>query len=144
MTNDEQALRELVTQLEDAWNAGNHAGFARPFAEDCTFIHIYGGQIDGRAAVAEGHRFIFGGIYKASRNQYTVRSVRLLRPDVAMVLVEAHLQFQENGEPREIRARPTLVVVKDEGRWVIQLFQNTRISEMPGGPPRHPETVGER
>jgi uncharacterized protein (TIGR02246 family) len=131
---DEQLLRDLARKLQDAWNAADEAGFAGPFADDCTFIHIYGGQIDGRAAVQEAHRAILGGIYKDSRNQYTVRDIRFLRPNVAMVLLEAHLRFQEGGESREILARPTLVVVKQEDRWVIQLFQNTRISEMPGPP----------
>jgi uncharacterized protein (TIGR02246 family) len=134
MTADEQALRELAQQLQNAWNAADHAGFAAPFTEDCTFIHIYGGQIDGRMAVQDAHRVIFAGMYKGSRNKLTVRKVRFLRPDVAIVLLDGHLQFQQDGKPREIMARPTLVAVKDSGRWMIHVFQNTRISEMPGGP----------
>ncbi|HZU26198.1 MAG TPA: SgcJ/EcaC family oxidoreductase [Bryobacteraceae bacterium] len=131
MHEQEQALRELVKQMEDAWNAGDAAGFAAPFTDAATFIHIYGGQIDGRPAIEQAHRFIFGGIYRDSRNQYTVRSVRFLRPDVAMVLVEARLQFRENGEAREIQARPTMIAVRNDGRWAVEAFQNTRISEMP-------------
>jgi len=135
MNADEQLLHSLTRQLQDAWNAADAAGFATHFAEDCTFIHIYGGQIDGRAAVEEAHRGIFNGIYRGSHNQYTVRGVRFVRPDVALVLIEARLQFQEQGQPREIAARPTLFAVKQAGRWVVEMFQNTRISEMPGGPP---------
>ena len=138
MTPDEQALHDLTRQMQDAWNAADAAGFVAHFVEDCTFIHIYGGQIDGRGAVEEAHRAIFNGVYRGSRNQYTVRSVRFLRPDVAIVLIEARLQFQENGQPREITARPTLIAVKQASRWMLDMFQNTRISEMPGGNPPVP------
>ena len=44
---------------------------------------------------------------------------------MAIVLVEAHLQFSEHGQAREIQARPTLIVVKEAERWEIQMFQNT-------------------
>ena len=127
MTTDEKALTNIVQHLCDSWNAGDHAGFAAPFSEDATFIYIFGGQIDGRKAIEEAHGMIFEGMYKGSRNQYTVRNIRFLRPDVAVVLVEAHLQFQEG----EIRARPTLVAVNEDGRWVLQAFQNTQITPFP-------------
>jgi len=132
MTQDEQTLHDLVKGLQDAWNAADHTGFTAPFADDAIFIHIFGGQIDGRREIEEAHRFIFNGIYKGSRNLYTVRSVRFLRPDTAVVLVEAHLRFEAEGEPREIHARPTLIATKENGRWVFQMFQNTSISKMPG------------
>jgi uncharacterized protein (TIGR02246 family) len=138
MNPDEQALRAIVTQLVDAWNAGDAAGFAAPFSDDAIFIHVYGGQLDGRAAIEGAHHRILTTFYKGSRNHYDVRSVRFPRPDVALVLLEAKLQFEEQGQPREIQARPTLVAVKDGGKWVIHAFQNTRITEMPGPPPGKP------
>jgi uncharacterized protein (TIGR02246 family) len=142
MTADEQSLHDLTREMQDAWNAADAAGFVAHFLEDCTFIHIYGGQIDGRRAVEEAHREIFNGVYKGSRNLYTVRSVRFPRPDVAIVLVEAHLRFQADGQPREIKARPTLFAVKEAGRWVLEMFQNTQISEMPGGNGPAPPRIG--
>ena len=131
MTPDEQALRNIPQRLIDAWNVYDAKAFAAPFAENAVFIHIYGGQLDGRAAIEEGHRFIFDGVYKGSTNSATVREVRFLRPDVALVLWEGHLRFQGG----DIHARPTALATKENGEWVIQAFQNTRITELPGGPP---------
>jgi len=91
-----------------------------------------GGSI-GRVAIEGAHRVIFDGIYKGSRNHSTGRGIRFPRPDVAIVLVEAHLQFSEHGQARKIHARPTLIVGKEAGRWVIEMFQNTRITEPPSG-----------
>jgi hypothetical protein len=41
------------------------------------------------------------------------------------------VQFKEGNEAREIATRPTLIVVKEEAKWQIVVFQNTRISEVP-------------
>ena len=54
-----------------------------------------------------------------------------MRPDVAIVFARAHVQWLEGNEPREIETRPTLIVVKEQARWQIVAFQNTKISEGP-------------
>jgi len=131
VTTDEQALSQIVAKLEEAWNAGDSAAFASYFTDDATFIHIFGGQLDGRTAIQAIHRQIFDTIYKGNRNHYTLQRIRFLRPDVTMVFVHAHLKFNEGGEPHEILTRPTLVVVKENGKCQAAAFQNTRISEPP-------------
>lgn len=131
MTPDERAIQDVVKQLEAAWNAYDSKSFAAPFAEDATFIQIFGGQLDGRAAVEASHRAIFDTIYKGSHASFTLRSVRFVRPDVAVVFTHAHLKFFAGGEAREIETRPTMILVKGQAKWQIVAFQNTRISEMP-------------
>lgn len=141
MTADEQAIRTMVGQLEAAWNAGDSIGFASPFTDDATFIHIFGGEIDGRVAIEAIHRQIFDTLYEGSHNSYTVLGIRFVRPDVAIAYIRAHLKFSEGGEPREIHARPTMVATKENGKWRLVAFQNTRISEMPGAA-KAPSTPG--
>jgi uncharacterized protein (TIGR02246 family) len=131
MTPDEQALHDIVKQLEAAWNESDSNGFAAPFADDATFIHIFGGQLDGRRVIEAGHRHIFDTIYKGSHVDFLVRSIRFFRADVAVVFTQGHLRFSEAGEPRSMDARPTLIVVKQQGQWQIVAFQNTKISEVP-------------
>ena len=132
MTADEQAISEIVRQLEAAWNAGDSISFASHFTDDASFIHIYRGQLDGRVAIEAAHRQIFDTIYRGSHNDYTLQGIRFIRPDVAMALVRAHLRFQAGDEAREIHARPAMVASKDNGRWRIVAFQITAVSEMPG------------
>ena len=133
MTTDEQAIHEIVKQLEAAWNTKDSEAFATPFAEDANFIHIFGGQLDGRRAIAGSHRAIFDTIYKDSHVSFSIRSIRFARADVAIVFSKAHLQVDET---REIETRPTMVVVKDRGEWSIVTFQNTKISEIPAAVPQ--------
>ena len=54
-----------------------------------------------------------------------------MRPDVAVVFAGAEVKFEENNETREMETRPTLIVVKEEAKWKIVAFQNTKISEVP-------------
>ena len=131
MTTDEQVIQGIVQQLEIAWNRYDSVSFAAAFAEDANFIQIFGGQLDGRATIEAAHKHIFETIYRGSHANLVLRTVRFLRPDVAVAFAKAHIKFKERNEAREIETRPTLVVVKEQDKWQIVAFQNTKISEVP-------------
>jgi uncharacterized protein (TIGR02246 family) len=131
MTADEQVINGILQHLETAWNRYDSVGFAAVFAEDANFIHIFGGQLDGRSAIEAAHQNIFETIYRGSHASFVLRSIRFLRPDVAVVFARAHVKFKEGNEAREIETRPTFVVLKEQDRWQIVAFQNTKISEVP-------------
>jgi len=131
MTKDEGAIQDILKQLETAWNASDSVSFAASFAEDANFIQIFGGQLDGRTAIEAAHRHIFDTIYKGSHASFLLRSIRFVRPDVAIVFSRAQVNFQDGKEAREIETRPTLIVAKQEATWQIVAFQNTKISDVP-------------
>ncbi len=131
MTTDEQVIHGLLQQIETAWNGYDSIRLAAVFAEDANFIQIFGGQLDGRLAIEAAHRHIFETIYKGSHATFTLRSIRFVRPDVAVVFARAHVNFTEGNEAREIETRPTMIVVKEQAKWQIVTFQNTKISEVP-------------
>ena len=131
MTTDEGAIQAILQQFETAWNAYDSVSIAELFAEDANFIHIFGGQLDGRTAIETAHRVIFNTIYSGSHASFTLRSIRFVRPDVTVVFALAHVKFKENNETRQIETRPTLIVIKEQAKWQIVAFQNTKISEVP-------------
>lgn len=131
MATEEQAIQQVLTQLESAWNAGDSETYAALFAEDATFIQIYGGQLDGRHAIEASHRIIFDTIYKGSQARFTAQSIRVIRPGVAVVFSRAHLKYYQGDKPLEMDTRPTFIMSKEPAGWQIVAFQNTRISEMP-------------
>jgi uncharacterized protein (TIGR02246 family) len=128
MTTDEGDIEAILQQFEIAWNAYDSVSIAALFVEDANFIQIYGGQLDGRTAIEAAHRHIFDTIYKGSHATFTLRNIRFLRPDVAIVFARAHVKFKEGNE---IETRPTLIVVKEQSKWHVVVFQNTKISEVP-------------
>lgn len=131
MTAEEQAIQGILQGIEAAWNRYDSISFASVFAEDANFIHIFGGQLDGRVAIEAAHRHIFETIYRGSHASFVLRSIRFLRPDVALVFSHCQVKFQEGNEAREVQTRPTLILVKERSTWQIVAFQNTRISEVP-------------
>jgi uncharacterized protein (TIGR02246 family) len=122
---DEAAMRESVKQLETGWNTKSGAVFAKPFAEDADYVVINGTYIKGRAAIEAGHQRIFDTIYKDTTLTLTVKQIRFLRSDVAVV----HVSGVRVGPGKDDRneAMMTLVMTKEKQGWVITAFQNTAV-----------------
>jgi uncharacterized protein (TIGR02246 family) len=136
---DEAAMRENVRHLENGWNTKSGALFAKPFAADADYVVINGMHIRGREAIEQGHQHIFDTIYQNSTLSLSVKQIRLLRPDVAVVHVLGHNKTRLGEETREMDAIVTLVMTKEKGDWKIVAFQNTLITEQPrpaAGPTR--------
>ncbi len=127
MSEDETAVRQLVRKVQDAWNTHDGKAFAAPFHTDADYVIVNGMYINGRDAIEKGHIGIFTTIYKDSRNVATIKSVRFLRNDVAVVHIEWNLEFNVGGKPQIARAINTMVFTKEKGRWGIAVFQNTPI-----------------
>jgi uncharacterized protein (TIGR02246 family) len=124
---DESAIRQVVKQVENGWNTHDGKAFAAPFTTDADYVVVNGTKIKGRDAIEKGHTAIFSTIYKDSRNAATVKSIRFLRPDVAVVHVEWNLEFRAGGEMRKAHAMNTMVMTRDGGKWSISVFQNTPV-----------------
>lgn len=122
---DEAALRETVKQLETGWNTKSGALFARAFAEDADYVVINGRYIKGRPTIESAHQRIFDTIFKDTTVILTVKQIRFLRPDVAVV----HVSGQHKGPTKELmqNAMLTLVMTKEKESWTIAAFQNTPV-----------------
>jgi len=120
---DEAAMRESVKQMETGWNTKSRALFAKPFAEDADYVVINGNYIKGHAAIEAGHQRIFDTIYKDTTLSLTVKQIRFLRPDVAVV----HVSGQRVGPTKDVvnDAIITIVMTKQKDGWLIAAFQNT-------------------
>ena len=123
---DETAMRESVKQLETGWNTKSGAAFAKPFAEDADYVVINGMYFKGRTAIEAAHQRIFDTIYKDTKISLTVKQIRFLRADVAVVHVSGH----RDGPTDELKqdAMLTLVMTKEKQGWVIAAFQNTQVT----------------
>lgn len=126
---DETAIRAIVQGMMDAWNEHDAARFATPFAGDADYVIVDGRHIQGRAAIQDGHMTLFKGLYRDSYNEYRVEQIRLLRQDVAVAHVMAHLVFQLEGREQVGHARFSLVLLKEADQWQVAAFQNTPIQK---------------
>ena len=123
---DEAAIRENVKQIESGWNTKSGALLAKPFAEDADYVVINGMYVKGRAIIETAHQQIFDTIYKDTKVSLTIKQIRFLRLDVAVVHVDGHRE----GPTKDLEqdARVTLVMTKEKTGWIIAAFQNTAIA----------------
>jgi uncharacterized protein (TIGR02246 family) len=122
---DETAIRQIVQQIQDSWNAHDGKAFAAPFAPDADYVVVNGMRIKGREAIEKGHTQIFTTIYKDSHNLGTIKSLRFLRPDVAVVHIEWNLEVRPDAEKNQ--AINTMIMTREAGKWSIAAFHNTPV-----------------
>jgi uncharacterized protein (TIGR02246 family) len=127
ISRDEAAVRQIVKRVEDGWNAKSGRDFAAPFASDADYVVVNGMHIKGREAIEQGHAQIFSTVYKDSRNAATIKSVRFLRPDVAVAHVEWNLVYRHEGKESKMTAMNTMFLTKEKGLWTIAAFHNTPV-----------------
>ncbi|MCB8960185.1 MAG: SgcJ/EcaC family oxidoreductase [Ardenticatenales bacterium] len=122
---DEQAIRDVVQALVDAWNRGDSEAWSAQVGEDIRHTVWNGHYVEGREALTAGHAHIFSTFYKGTQQEYSMRWIRFLRPDVAAVQWDAHLVGRADS-----KARPLAIMVKGaDGRWRVEIFQNTPVME---------------
>jgi uncharacterized protein (TIGR02246 family) len=121
--NEDQAIRALVSTYAEAWNRGDADGFASVFAPDADFTSIRLDRAHSRAEIASGHAAIFATIYKGTRLQADVERIRYVRPDVAIVDIDARLS-DATGMSIPGQAHALCVAARDSARWQIIAFQN--------------------
>lgn len=122
-------IRANIEQMVKGWNEKSGAEFAKPFAENSDYVVVNGMHIKGRADNAKSHQQIFDTIYKDSRIVTTVKQIRFLRPEVAVVHGESSLAFKIGSEEKKGHGYITLVMVREKGKWEIAAFQNTAIQQ---------------
>jgi uncharacterized protein (TIGR02246 family) len=126
-TADENAIRAILQQMSDAWNTGNSAAFAAPFADDADFVAFEGTHLQGRQQIASFHKHAFDTVVKGSRLECRVKFVRFLRPGLAVMhsLAQITLPGQTEASPSR-DSMELFVVTKRDGLWKAQAMMNGR------------------
>ena len=122
---DRSAIEAIVAGLEAAWNSGDGNKFGAPFAPDADFVTIRAEHFRGREPIASGHQAIFQTIYRGSTNRCTVESLRLLRPDVALVHVDSLLNAPSGPLAGRHSAKFSAVLTRESEGWQIASLHNT-------------------
>jgi uncharacterized protein (TIGR02246 family) len=124
---DEATLRSFPLALIAAWNRGDAAAFAAPFADDATFIAFEGAKLDGRDAIAEFHQALFAKQLKGTRLEGEVKFVRFLDSETAVMHARCGVILA--GRERAIASRESMqlfVCTRRSGEWRIAAVMNAR------------------
>ena len=125
-SEDEQAIRKLHQSFAEAWTNHDAQAMAIFWAEDGDFIGPDGQFMSGRARIenylAEAHT----GDFATAKLGITVKGIRFLKPDVAVVNAEAEISGGRDWYDKAMasqKAIATSVVVKKDGKWLTAAYR---------------------
>jgi uncharacterized protein (TIGR02246 family) len=116
-TDEETAIRSVLTRLYNAWANGDGAAYSQCFAERSDYITFNGMHLRGRTENAALHSALFRDVLKGTKLSAEIASIDLLSSGVALVHTESR------GRKK---SHQTYVLVKLGADWLIRSFQNTR------------------
>ena len=127
----EAQIRSVVAAQATAWNAGDAKAFAKDLAPDASFTNRFGTVMYGPALFAERHREIFATFYKGTTRHDSIRRIRFVTPDVAIVDIDSEVRGVKSM-PAGIAAPPDginrtqlmEVLVRRGDRWWIEAYHN--------------------
>lgn len=122
---DEDAIRTLIDQQVNGWEAGDPEAYANVFTQDADYVTFLGTHHKGRAAIAASYVPLFRRLLKRTRLQIDVSSIRFLTPDVALIHAHAAVAKKLRRRGRRGTRVNTSVAVRLDGRWLLAASQNT-------------------
>ena len=134
-SNDETAVRAVVSGFEESWNKHDMDTMANLFTLDADFVNVIGMRWIGREAIKQAHIASHSKMFKTSTLKLDDTSIKFLKPDVAFARSLWSLSgiVSPNGEiipPR--KGILTHVLVKTGTQWLIAVTQNTDIVKPAG------------
>ena len=132
--SSEAAIRAIVEEQVTAWNAGDGAGYGRHISPEVSFTNIFGTVMYGASAFAERQAQILGTFFKGTTKRHTVRRVRFVTPDVALVDIdnEVHgIKAMPGGIPVPpdgvLRSQLLEVFARRDGTWWVEAYHNVDV-----------------
>jgi len=127
----EASVRGIVAAQVAAWNAGDGTAYAKDLASDASFTNLFGMVLYGAAAFAERHRQILATFYKGTTKHHSIRRIRFVTPDVAIVDIDNEVRgvtAMPPGIPVPpdgiVRTQLMEVIVRRGGRWWVEAYHN--------------------
>ena len=137
----EAAIRTIVADQAKAWDAGDGAAYSRNVSPDVSFTNLFGMVMYGAVAFEKRHTEILAGFYKGTTKKHTVRRIRFVTPDVAIVDIDNEVHGVKAlpagiAIPRDgiIRTQLMEVFVRRDGRWLVEAYHNVDVKAQTPSP----------
>jgi uncharacterized protein (TIGR02246 family) len=123
--NSSKAVQAVYKQLLEAWNNQNARGMADLFTENGESVGFDGSQSIGREEIFSHLEPIFEH-HQTARFVSKVKNVHFLSSDIVIIrAIAGMIPPQSSDINPNVNTHHTLILVKKDGNWSIQLFQNT-------------------
>ena len=127
----ETAIRGIIADQAVAWNAGDGARYGSRLAPDASFTNLFGMVFYGAPAFVKRHQEILSTFYKGTTKKHTVRKIRFVTADVAIVDIDNEVHGVK-AMPAGITVPPDGIIktqlmevfVRRNGQWWIEAYHN--------------------
>jgi uncharacterized protein (TIGR02246 family) len=124
-------IQAIVSEQAAAWNAGDARAYASHVAQDVSFTNLFGMVMYGHDAFEKRHADILATFYKGTTKSHTIRRIRLVTPEVAIVDIDNEVRGVKSlpgGIPVPadgvLKTQLMQVFVRREGRWWVEAYHN--------------------
>jgi uncharacterized protein (TIGR02246 family) len=126
---DSAAIKQCVAGWEDAWNRHDAHATAMAYVEDGDFSSTTGVPSHGWKELEAHYNEIFTTFLKDAHRTDTVRSIRFLNPDIAVVDIDWQMTGARTRDGKDAPNRKgllTWVVTKQhDGHWMITIYHES-------------------
>lgn len=129
LESDEIKIRDIVSDLAQAWTESDGQRFASHFADDHDFF-VWNGLYSPDLSVeqnAAGHQAIFDSQYKNTHHYAVVDKVRFVTNDVAVVIAMSAIVPKGQVAPEHPQVLWSATMLKKKNKWKIVSFHNADI-----------------
>ncbi len=128
--SEDDSVRKVVTDYEDAWNKHDADAILRLFTEDADWVNVAGSWWHGQAEHRRGTTWVHEHVFKNARGHIGTVFVRFTTQDTAVAIfthdVESFVLPDGSRNPGG-NHRLSFFLVKRQGHWLITSGQNTEI-----------------
>jgi uncharacterized protein (TIGR02246 family) len=122
---DQAAIRSVLDGVYAAWAANDADRFVADYAEAAT-AQLPGSYLADREAVRACMEAVFAGPLRGTRAVHEVRAIRLVTPDLAIVISRAAVVMPGQAEPApETASLDTWVLSRQDGAWRVEAFHGS-------------------
>ena len=123
-----EQIERTVARMVDAWDRGDATAYASQFTEDATYVIFAGIVSHGREAIRRDHVPVLTKWKKGSRMRVSIKSIRHISEDTAVVLSEGG--FSKRAAIPLDKVQTFVFARQDSGEWLCAAFQNTKKNKL--------------
>jgi uncharacterized protein (TIGR02246 family) len=129
---DLAAFDRILQQQHDAWYEEDGAKFAATFTQEADFVTFNGDHLTTREGIATGLQYYFDKYIDHTQLKDLDQHIRFAGQNMAVIVRTSCQLVPPSTECRDgSLTRNTNVLVKRNGKWLQESFQNTRVVALP-------------
>ena len=135
-TSPEAAFEEMAAKWAEVWNSGDMEGLAALYTEDADFIGIDGKVHQGREAIVKSFADLAETAFKGAQVSIERTHIRQIKPNI--MVGDSAWEFtggpEVEGQTPPTKGTSTVVVVNQDGKWIITSHRSRVPPPMPTAP----------